>query len=294
MIGTFMVLSHAIRRRRRRDRRHADVSSFAVMVYLKLSGIEAIEPHARGLGLRIHQEAELSGRSIRAARHRGRSCTPASCVSHEPNSALARGNDLGIVDRQVRRRFFEHDLAHVGGVDRHPAEAGEINLRAAMLRFGDDCRARAEALVAELRWRNANAVDVARRQAGRPRQADIERVEIGAFAAEIARLEHRRDVADAAAAHLGVAERVIDDPLVDRARLLDVGLAFASPTILSEVCFDDAVDRNEFGALRVEFTFRRRKRSGRPGFARSIARSRVAILLVTSTTGLFSPSGHST
>ena len=102
---------------------------------------------------------------------------------------LARSDDLWIVDRQVPRRFLEHDLAHVGGIGRDPPVAGEEHLGAAMLRLGDDFRAGAERLVAELRRRDADAIDIARRDAGGAHQADEERIEIGALTAQIAGLE---------------------------------------------------------------------------------------------------------
>ena len=52
-----------------------------------------------------------------------------------------------------------------------------------MLRLGDGRGIRAQRLVAELRGRDADAVDVPGRQAGSAREPDIERVDIRAFAA---------------------------------------------------------------------------------------------------------------
>src|SRR5262249_9817144 len=69
---------------------------------------------------------------------------------------------------------------------------------------------------------HADAIDVARGNAGRAREPDEERVQVCAFASEVARLEQRADVAEAAPAHLGIAERVVDDPLVDRLGFLEV------------------------------------------------------------------------
>src|SRR5262249_60437456 len=48
------------------------------------------------------------------------------------------------------------------------------------------------------------------------------RVQGGPLAAEVARLEHGADVADPAAADLGIAERVVDDPLVDGSCFLEI------------------------------------------------------------------------
>src|SRR4051794_10862264 len=65
----------------------------------------------------------------------------------------------------------------------------------------------------------------------RTRRADIERVEIGAFAAQIPRLQHEPDVADTAAARFRVSKRVINDPVINRARLIKVGLM--APRVIS-------------------------------------------------------------
>src|SRR5208282_5342035 len=136
----------------------------------------------------------------------------------------------------------EYDLAHIGRVDRHPTEVGEIYFRAAVLRLGDDFRAGSQTFVTEFRRRNADAVDVTRRHACCPRQTDIQRVEIGAFAAKIATLEYGGDIAVTAAARLGIAERIVHDPLVNGARFLEVGLGAGDDFI--GPLFDDAVDRN--------------------------------------------------
>ena len=96
-----------------------------------------------------------------------------------------------------------------------------MELGAAVLGLGD-VAALAEAL--ELRGVGAaRAVHVARGDLHCPRQPDEERVEVGALAAEIARVEHGLDVAQPAAADLRVAEGVLDDPLVERARLVGIG-----------------------------------------------------------------------
>src|SRR5262245_10221907 len=99
-----------------------------------------------------------------------------------------------------------------------------MNLGTAMLGLGDVLGGRAEAPIAELRGGDSNAIDVARRDAGRACKPDEQRVEVRAFAAKGARLEHRGDVARPAAASRSVAERILDHPLVDRARLLEIGV----------------------------------------------------------------------
>ena len=100
-----------------------------------------------------------------------------------------------------------------------------------------------EALVSQFRLGDADAVDVARRKARRAGEADIERVEIGALAAQIPGFQHEADVADAAAARFRIPKRVVDDPLVDCARFLDVGLRAAGD--LGRRRFHDAVGRQK-------------------------------------------------
>src|SRR5580698_1884696 len=69
----------------------------------------------------------------------------------------------------------------------------------------------------------ADAVDGTRRDAGSLHKTDEECVDVGAFSSEVAGLKHGADVTDAAAADLGIAVSVFDDPLVDGACLVDVG-----------------------------------------------------------------------
>ena len=74
---------------------------------------------------------------------------------------LARRQHLGIIERELARRLFEHDLAHIRGIDRGPAESAQEDLGATVLGLADDLAACAEALVAEPRGRDADAVDIA-------------------------------------------------------------------------------------------------------------------------------------
>jgi hypothetical protein len=109
------------------------------------------------------------------------------------------------------------------------------------LRTSAGSTALAKALVAEARVGDADAVDVACRQTRRAREADVERVEVGAFAREVAGDEHHADVAEAAAARLRVAEGVLDDPSVDCARRRFVA-TLAAGDFLRRL-FHDAVGR---------------------------------------------------
>ncbi len=69
-----------------------------------------------------------------------------------------------------------------------------------------------------------DSVDVARGKPRRARQPHEQRVQVGTLAAQVAGLEHCADVPDPTAPHLRIAEGVVDDPLVDRAGLLHVGV----------------------------------------------------------------------
>src|SRR5439155_12172104 len=108
-------------------------------------------------------------------------------------------------------------------IDRDPADAFGEELGAAVLGLADDRSGWAEALVAQRGARDADAVDVACRNAQRSGEADEQAVEIGALPAQVATLEHRLDVARAASAGLRIAQRVLHDPFVDGASLLQVG-----------------------------------------------------------------------
>ena len=69
--------------------------------------------------------------------------------------------DDRVAERKPRRRLLEHDLADVGGIDGHPAIAGQVDLGPAVLGLAD-VPALAEA--AECRGVGAaHAVHVARR-----------------------------------------------------------------------------------------------------------------------------------
>src|SRR6185295_14539514 len=140
--------------------------------------------------------------------------------------------------------------ANVGRVDGHPAEAGEVDLGAAVLGASDVRGTSAEAAIAELALRHSQAVDIARGKSGCARQADVQRIEVGAFALQVAGLQHALDVADAAAAHFRVAGRVIDDPLVDRARLLQ--LAELALGDVARRVPHDSIRGNQVGRREIE------------------------------------------
>src|SRR5947209_9927870 len=90
---------------------------------------------------------------------------------------------------------------------------------------------------------------MSRRDADGARQPDEERVEVGALSPEAPGLEHPADVADAAAAHLRITERVLDDPRVDRARLVQIGLR--PPRDIERRPADDSVGPDETGGGEV-------------------------------------------
>src|SRR5262249_48193003 len=157
--------------------------------------------------------------------------------------------------------------------DRGPAESAQENLGATVLGLADDLATCPKALVAEPRGRNADAVDVACWQPNRARQPDIERIQVRALAAEVAGLQHRCDVADAAAARLRIAESIIDDPLINAARLLNVAEGPAHDLVAGR--FHDAMGRHQLGRGSIEFALivRERRRGTAAGeIDRAVAR----------------------
>src|SRR5262249_36645699 len=84
---------------------------------------------------RIHEVAE---RTAPRPRQRHVVGVVESDPVHLPRSEepRARGAHLLVGHREMARRLLEDDLADVGGIDRHPAEAGQIDLPAAGLRGG--------------------------------------------------------------------------------------------------------------------------------------------------------------
>jgi hypothetical protein len=144
-------------------------------------------------------------------------------------------------------RFLEHNFPHVCGIDRNPTVAAEVDFRAAVLRSRHILRRGAEALVSHLRLRDADSVHVARRKASRAREANVESIQIGALAAEVLRLQHEADIADATAARFRIPKRVVNNPLVDRASFVDVRLGAARD--FGRGGFHDTVGRQELGRL---------------------------------------------
>ena len=162
---------------------------------------------------------------------------------------FARGYDEVVGEGQARL-FFEHNLAHVGRIDRHPAKAGEPDFGAAVLRFGDDV-ALAQAVIAKLRVGDADAIDITRWQTSGTGEADVERIEVGAFAGKVAAFEHTADVANAAALGFGIALGVIDHPFVDCPRLVEI--AGGATGDFECGSFDQSVGRQQGGRAGVEF-----------------------------------------
>src|ERR1051325_7491415 len=125
-------------------------------------------------------------------------------------------------------RLFQDNFANVGGIGGNPAEAPEIDFGSAVLRFCDDFGGSAKAFVTKLRFCNANAVNIAGRNAGCAAEADKKGVQIGTFATELSRFEHEADVSETAAAGLWISESVVHDPLIDGAGLFHVGVCASS------------------------------------------------------------------
>src|SRR5262249_16930627 len=144
---------------------------------------------------------------------------------------------------------------HVGGVHGHPAVIREEHLGATVLRLRDGGAARSERLVAEGRWGYPDAVDVAGGHAHRSHETDEEAVEVGTLSAEVPGLEHGLDVADAAAAHLGLAVRIVENPVVHGPHLVEIGRLATSD--LDGSVSDDAIGRHQIGGPSPRFEARR-------------------------------------
>ena len=120
------------------------VSSRAVMRYLNLSGSSESRKPA------LFSACGYIRKGIAGSVEPGSftSCASLKATQFPPRAEqrLARGQDLGIGHGEIARRLLEHDLAHVGRIDRCPAAARQPDLGAAVLRLGDVLRARAQAL----------------------------------------------------------------------------------------------------------------------------------------------------
>ena len=80
----------------------------------------------------------------------------------------------------------------------------------------------------------------------------------------MAALQHRGDIADAAAAYLCLAKRVVDHPFVDRAGAGEIGRAVADDPVRGFP--DDAAGGNEIGRGGVQRAVRSRQRRRVAGF----------------------------
>ena len=124
-----------------------------------------------------------------------------------------------------------------------------------MLRLTDDFAVRAEAAVAKPRRRDSNPVHIARRHTGRTGKADEQGIQVAALAAKVTRLQHRLDVAPAAAADLGITEGIVHDPFIDGARFLNVSAGALGNR--ARGIPHDAVGWKQLGRLQVQLENRR-------------------------------------
>src|SRR3569623_1732046 len=99
----------------------------------------------------------------------------------------------------MARRFLHHDLSDIGGIHRHPAEFDQEHFRATKLSRGDVARIRTETLISHCRRCESESVEIARRAALCPLQADDKGGEVGTFAPDIAAAQQGYDGAVAAA-----------------------------------------------------------------------------------------------
>src|SRR5207253_9796262 len=121
--------------------------------------IEAVEAAVRGFRLRIHEEGE------RGAFRPGENDVVREVVGHPVHLPGAEEPRPGLLhhlvgERAIPGRLLEHDFPHVRRIDRNPAEAAEVDLRAAVLRLRHVLRRRPETLVAQLRPGDPDSVHV--------------------------------------------------------------------------------------------------------------------------------------
>src|SRR5436190_24043197 len=83
-----------------------------------------------------------------------------------------------------------------GGIDGDPPILVEVHLPATVLGLRHILRRGAETLESQLGLGDPDAVHVGRREACRAGKTNVERVEIGALAAQVAGLEHEADVTE--------------------------------------------------------------------------------------------------
>ena len=117
-------------------------------------------------------------------------------VAEQP---LPQRPHVGMVQRQF---LLQHDLSHVGRIDREPAGVFQEHLSAAMLRFTEV--ATFAKLRKQMRVGDPDAVHVARRKAGRAREANHQAVDVGALTPDFSRFQHRFDIAIAAAGRVRI------------------------------------------------------------------------------------------
>ena len=129
----------------------------------------------------------------------------------------------------------------------------EVDLSATVLSLGCLIRRKAEASKAQLRLCGSQAVDVPRGQADGASQAHIQGVQVCAFAAEIAGLQHGTNISAATAADLGIAEGVLDDPLIDGLCLF--GARSRASRNFESGRLDDSICRHEPAWAKEVFKF---------------------------------------
>src|SRR5579862_6071447 len=90
--------------------------------------------------------------------------------------------------------LLAHHLVDIRGVHCDPAVLLQIHFRATMLRALETGRIAAQLPVAKRTWGEPQAIGIARRDAGGTAKPHKQSIDIGAFPAQIARLEQRLDI----------------------------------------------------------------------------------------------------
>src|SRR5215813_7905956 len=164
-------------------------------------------------------------------------------IRHPVHLPVAKQKNAGPLDHIIiqceARLLLQDDFADIARVHRHPAIAIQIDLSATMLGFRN-ITALAKTLKTQLRSGYPHTIDVACWDADGAAKTDKQGIEVSTFAAKILGLQHRLDVASATAAGCRVAERILNDPLINSTRLLMVPTAHV---------FDDRLRRLPYNAV---------------------------------------------
>jgi len=122
--------------------------------------IKAVEPTFACFRLGIHEESERRTVRTLAKRCHEQSYKPSSSFPRSQTAERGAFFTISSSNGRFPGGSSSTTFLTVGGVDRHPAEASEMDFGAAMLRFRNFLGGGTEALVSKIGLGDADAVDV--------------------------------------------------------------------------------------------------------------------------------------